>query len=124
MSLAGTPKKITLDGITFNVYADPNITEIASKFEKEAIPTSGVSLMKMTRRSTNREGVTVVASGEELALLKELAERTEDFSMSYELISGDVYRSVGGINLESRETEENRATLILIPRDDWDEFLS
>jgi len=124
MSLAGTPKKVTLDGTTFDVYADTNITEVASKLETEAIPTSGNSIMKKTRRSTNREGVVIACNGAEFEIVKELSERIVDFSMSYELASGDVYRTVGQLNLESRETEENRCTIIMIPRDDWSAFLA
>ena len=120
----GTPKKVTLDGTTFIVAADANFTEIPSKYENENMPTSGPNIQKKTRRAQNVEGIPLIVDGAELALLKDLSERTAAFSMSYELVSGDIYRATGGINLENRETEETRATVQLQPEGDWTPFLA
>lgn len=122
--VAGTPKKLILDGITFDFAADTNISEIGSSYVNEVIPTSGRSFLKQTKRTENREGVTIIANGAERELLKALAERQTAFSMSYETAAGDVFRTVGWIEFETRETEENRATLQLLPQAPWDSFLS
>lgn len=124
VDITGTPRKITLDGVTFDVMADTNISEIGSRFENEPVPTSGRTMKKMTRRSQGAESVTVACNGEERTLLREFDERQENFSMSYELASGDVYRTVGFIIFESRETEEHRATIQMHPAEtnEWEEF--
>jgi hypothetical protein len=44
--------------------------------------------------------------------------------MSYTEASGDVYRASGWIEFESHETEENRATIQMHPRNDWSAFLA
>ena len=122
----GTPRKLTLDGTAFDVMADTNISEAGSRFENEAVPTSGRTMKKMTRRSQGVEGGTIACNGDERTLLREFDERTENFPMSYELASGDVYRAVGFIIFENRETEEYRATIQMHPAEgnQWEEFLA
>lgn len=124
MSVSGTIRKLTLDGITFDVMADTNITETGGPFENENIPTSGRNIRKMTRRPENREGVVVAANGAERQTLRTLSQRTDDFPMSYTTAAGDVYRGQGGIEFENRETEENRASLQLLPVGEWSPFLA
>lgn len=122
--LSGSIRKVTLDGVTYDVMADTNITEVGSAYENESVPTSGRNIKKMTRRPENREGVVLACNGAERTLLKELAERTADFPMSYETAAGDVFRAVGFIEFENRETEENRASITLMPRLGWESFLA
>lgn len=122
--VAGSIRKVTLDGTTFDVMADANITETGSAWQNEAIPTSGRNLKKMTRRPENREGVVLACNGTERELIKELAERTTDFPMSYETAAGDVYRASGWIEFENRETEESRATIQMHPRSTWESFVA
>lgn len=124
MGISGTPRKVVLDGITFNVFADTNISEIGSAYMNENVPTSGNNIIKKTRRSQNREGVVVAADGGERELLKDLSERTEVFPISYELASGDIFRASGIIEFENRETEENRAAITLLPEGIWTLFLA
>ena len=80
--ITGTPRKVTLDGITFDVMADTNISEMGSRFENEPVPTSGRTIKKMTRRSQGAESVTLACNGDERTVLKELDERTENLRPS------------------------------------------
>ena len=122
--VTGTPLKVILDGTTFDVMADTNITETGSQFEISAVPTSGRNMKKMVRRPESRESVVLACNGDEREVLKELAERIEDFPMSYETAAGDVYRCAGFIEFENRETEESRATIQMLPRDKWESFVA
>lgn len=122
--IAGSLRKVTLDGITFDAFGDANVKEVGSGWENDAVPTSGRNIKKMTKRAEKREGIVLACNGAEREMLQELAERTSDFPMSYETASGDVFRCIGWIEFESRETEENRATVQLHPRDKWDPFLA
>ena len=124
MDLSGTLKSVVLDGIPFDVAADTNVTEIGSNVESESIPSSGRNMRKMTKRPENREGVTLLCNDAERVLIKELAERTVDFPMSYETAGGSVYSCNGYIEFESRETQENKATIQMLPRVGWDEFIN
>lgn len=122
--ISGSIRKVTINGITFDAMADANISETGSQYANESVPTSGRNMRKMTRRAENRESVILACNGSERSLLEELADQLDDFPMSYETAAGDVYRSTGWIEFENRETEENRATIQMCPRDRWDSFLA
>lgn len=122
--VTGTLRKVTLDGVTYDVFADSNIKATPSSHENTAIPTSGRPMRKMVARVESREGLTLVANGAEQEALKALAERLGDYPMSYVTASGDVYRANGFIEFESHETEENRASVMLHPRQGWSPFLA
>lgn len=122
--VAGSIRKVTLDGMTFDVPADVNISEVGSAFLNESVPSSGRNMHKMTKRPQTREGVVLLCNGAERDLLQELAERLSDFPMSYETAGGDVYRAQGWIEFENRETEELRAAIQLHPRNGWDAFVA
>lgn len=123
--ISGTLKKVTIDGTTFDVMADTNVTEMGSGFLNEAIPTSGRNMKKVTKQANIREGIVIACNGAERELLVELNDRTTDYSMSYEDAAGDVFRTTGWISFENRETEENRATIQMHSRDNtWDSFLA
>ncbi|MCP4745035.1 MAG: hypothetical protein GY874_02685 [Desulfobacteraceae bacterium] len=122
--VTGTIRKVVLDGITFDAMGAANIKETGSGWENDVIVTSGRNIRKMTKRAETREGIDIAANGTERELLQELAERMDDFPMSYETAAGDVYRCVGWIEFEARETEESKATIKMFPRDTWESFLS
>ncbi len=122
--ISGTLRKVTLDGTTFDVMADTNVTAMGSNVETDGIPTSGRLMRKMTKRADTRESIVLACNGAENDLLKDLATRITDFSMSYEEAGGDVFRCDGFIEYENRETEENRATIKMFSRsNEWDAFL-
>ena len=112
-TIVGTIQSVTLDGITFDVFPDSNIKENASLYKNEAVATSGANLRKMTKQVTSRESVVIAANGQELDILKAMAENPGDITLSYMTAAGDVYRAKGWIELENRETEENKATIAL-----------
>ena len=122
MSKSGTPRKVTLDGETFNVAADANFSQTPGR-TKEGVRHTGGTMMKDTLEVENVESVTLVVTGDQFESLKEKRNRDANFPMSYELASGDVYRAVGGINLDARESEENRVDITMIPDGEWEPFL-
>lgn len=113
--VSGTPRKVTLDGLTYDVAADTNITINLSPFEKEGVPTSGRTMFKMTNRVPTAESIPLIADPVEQDTVRQLAERLDSFPMSMTLADGSVYTTVGQINFENVETEENRASIIMIP---------
>lgn len=121
---SGSIRKITLNGITYDVMADSNFNETGSAHENDRIPTSGASFKKMTKRVQKVESVVVKANPDERQLLKAQSDALTDFPMSYTTADGSVRRANGSIFFENRETEENRATLQLHPSGDWEEFVA
>ena len=111
----GTPERVTLDGITFDVMADANFSQIKGKYTNESVPTSGRNLNKKTVRPQNVESINLAANSEEAELIKGLSERKIPFPMSYALASGDVFRTTGSINFESHDTETGAAVIQMLP---------
>lgn len=122
--ITGTLRKVTLDGVTYDVFADSNVSAIPSAYENTAIATSGRNMHKMTKRVQSRTGLVIVANGAEQEALKTLAERQDDIKMSYVTAAGDTYHAEGWIEFETHETEENRASIQMHPRRDWEAFLN
>lgn len=112
---SGTLRKLTLDGLPFSVPGDINITVNFSPYETEGVPTTGDTMFKMTLRVPTAEGITVIANAADEQRLAALAERLENFPISMTLASGATYKSTGRINYENYETEECRATIVVIP---------
>ena len=122
--ISGSIRKMQIGGIPFDVMAASNFTEVHSRYENDVVPTSGRNMRKMVRRATSREGVELAANGAEIDLLKGFADNQVNITLSYTTAAGDTYRCTGWIELENRETEENKATVKLFPQDDWVSFVA
>ena len=114
MSVTGTVKRVTIDGITFNVLADSNFSQNHSKFENEGVATSGGSMQKKTARVQMVSGVSIATDEDEDQTLIELADRADEYPMSYETAAGRVYRTTGFIKYDNRETETGTAKIELV----------
>jgi len=124
---SGTIEKFTLNGVTYDVPADINITFNRSSFEIEGVATSGRTMFKMTRRVPTMEGIVLITDASEAEALKDVAESLADATIAVTLVDGTVYRTTGKINYESWETEENRSTITVIPantKNAWTPFIA
>jgi hypothetical protein len=113
--ISGTIRKVTLNGVTYRVPMDVNLTFNRSAYETEGIPSTGNTMMKKILRMPTVEGCVLLTNPEEAERLNSLAESIDNFTMSFELADGSIYRGNGQINYENWETEENRSTVTLIP---------
>jgi len=120
--ISGSNRKLTVEGISFNVAADANFTEMVSRFENSIIPTSGKGMRKMVRRVTTTEGVVLVTNSADRATLKSFSEALDLLQLTYVNAAGDTYRCTGALEIENNETEENRTSCQLLPQDDWTLF--
>lgn len=123
-NVSGSIRSLTLGGLTFDVEAEGDVTEIGSSFENSSIPTSGDNIRVMKKRSENREGFAVKANGDEFEQLGDIADNPEEIEMNYKLASGDVYRTTGWINVENRTTQNIIATVTLFPKNKFELFKS
>lgn len=123
-NVVGTIRQVKIDDVTYNVPMDVNVTHIFTKYENDSVPTSGKSMRKMTRVSPNIEGLVVIVNADEQSTLKSVNDALDLVALSVTTAAGDTYRSPGWVNVENRESEEGRATLKLMPEDDWAEFIS
>lgn len=123
-NISGTPRKVVINGVTYDVFADTNINLIPSKYEIEGLPTSGVTMYKMTKRVETAESLTLKTNPAEKEELKSVAESLADATLAIELADGSTFKASGKINYESFESEENKSTVQLIPSDGWTPFLA
>lgn len=119
---SGSNLGCTIEGISFRVMADANITETVTKFENVAVATSGPAIQKKTKRITIREGIVLGTNAAEREQLKTFAESLDWLQCSYTNAAGDNYQCEGLVEVENNETEENRTTLQIQPRTDWTLF--
>lgn len=120
---AGSLRKVVLSGQTFNVVSDSNASEVGSEFENEMISTSGPNILKKTRRVQMVEGIELTCNGDDKVTLQALADQIESFPIAYETANKDVFQANGHIEFETRTTEDNKATIKLLPRGPWVPFL-
>ncbi len=127
MANSGTVRKVVINGVTYDTPADINITFNRSSFEKEGVPTSGKTMVKMTRKVPIMESVPLIVTPAELEELNSVADSLADATVSVELADGSVYKTSAQINLDNYETEESKATITIIPaktKDAWTPFLA
>ena len=122
MSVVGTINKAVLNGISFDVMADSNVTFNRSQFEREGVATSGRTLQKMTKRVQTLEGLTLGVTPDEMELLKSISDGIADVTMSITLADTSVYKATGAVYFENYESENGQASVTLIPKNDWTAF--
>ena len=125
MATSGSIRKLTIEGIPFDVMADANFSEVFSQYEVEVIATSGKGMKKFTKRVPTVEGVVLGTSGADRERLKAWNEGLADLKFSYTNAAGDTAKAQGHFNIESNESEENRTTITLMPTSgNWTVFLA
>lgn len=115
MATTGTPRRVTLDGVTYSVMADANLSRMKGRFENSEVVTTGGIHKKSTLRAQKVESVSLFATEEEAEALKLLSERESNFPMSYETANGDIFRAVGFIEFASHDTDALLAEIMMVP---------
>jgi hypothetical protein len=111
--MAGSIRKLSLDGVTFNVAADSNF-KINPRTKKEGVPHSGGNEIKETTDVAQVDGGTIIANDNEYSKLLTIQKKSQ-INMSFIKNDGSVYVSQGTFSIEGYESEENRVELVLIP---------
>ena len=123
--IAGSLRKVSIDGTSFDVMADADITEVGSQFLNESIPTSGRNMRKMTKRAQTRDGIVIAANPAEQARLKEIADSLDLVPLSYTRADGSKFTTPQGwIEFESLTTMENRAAVKFHEQTSWELFVA
>ena len=118
---SGSVRKLTLDGVTFNVAADANIA-MTPESEVEAIRHSGGNSFKITKMPAQAEGAKLILSDAEYDTLKTIAKKTT-INMSYTKQDGSVWVCQGMISAGNYESEENSCEVTMFPESaEWTLF--
>lgn len=122
MADSGSLRKAVLDGVTFDVMADCNITFNRGKFEREGTPTTGRTRQKATLRVRTIEGLEVATNPSEMETLKTISEKSTSVTMAITLADSSIYRATGAVYFENYESETGKSAITLIPDRDWTPF--
>lgn len=118
----GTIRKFTIEGISYNVAGDADLSLKPNSYENSKIPTSGDAMTKQERVVATCEGVVLIITPSQLAELVSFADDPSDKQMSFTERDGSEWKSQGTFNIENRTTMEGRASLQLHPTTDWTLF--
>jgi len=118
-NISGSIRKVVIGGISFNVAGDANLNMPTSGWENSNVASSGSNMRKMVRRSQNIENCVLLTNADERVQLQAMADSLDDLTLAVTNAAGDTYRADGTINIEGSESEENRTTVHLLPRDEW-----
>jgi hypothetical protein len=120
----GTLRGIMIDGVSYDVMSDCNISFSPTNYEVSGIATTGKTLFQMKKRIQEVESVDLGVDPEEIGSLKSKAESLADLTMAFTLADGSVFRGTGRIHFDKYESETGKATLKLIPNGEFTPFLS
>lgn len=124
MGVSGTLRKVTIDGLTYHVAADTDVT-INPSIEKTGLPTSGPTMFQHVIRIPEAEAITLSVDSEQQDTLRQTNKRLDVYPMAITFADGSVYRAVGQIALEGITSANNVATIRMIPDNasqDWELF--
>jgi hypothetical protein len=119
---AGSLLNATVDGISYNVTGDANIS-LTPRIEKESIPHSGGNMQKRTIMSAQAEAVKFTLRPSEYDVLRSQADETGDIPLSYVMADGSSFKTIGEINLGPYQTEDSSCECIfLTSTGQWEVF--
>ena len=117
---AGTMANLNLDGISYDVAADADFSEIFTKFKNTMEATSGDGFLSQEKQIQEVSGVVVITkSASDKYNLKATAEKKDPIAMTYTNRQGESVMASGSIDIENNTTMKNRTSLKLLPIADW-----
>lgn len=122
--MAGTMRKLTLNGVSFDCVSDADWTEVFAGFTNTIMQTSRGGVIVQETRAREVTGVQVSLQRGDRTLLKNMIESGDVLDISYTNRDGDRYSGRGTVNTDGRTTMKGVATLSLLPIGDWTEDLA
>ena len=122
--LSGSIGKAVIDGVTFDVFSDVDISLQLSRFKSEAVATSGRVMQKRTKIVQELKNLKLVCNEDEAVTLQNKAEGIVDVTLAITLNSGGVVRSAGFLDFEDWSTMDMKASVTFFPRTKWEIFAS
>lgn len=124
MSTAGPQLGTQIDGTSYDVKADSDLTQ-NSEQEVEGIKTSGPTLFKSTGKVPTAEGQELIVDSVAKQTLEDLAnfkKTSGTYAISWTEADGTVNSGQGRINIVGRTTQENTMAVTYIPKTKFDVF--
>lgn len=119
MAIAGDVRDLKLDNVTYEVIGGSDLSRKTGKYTKEALPTSGKPIIKVTKQNEDVEGVEVQGSGATRQNIRDLSNRLDDFNIVYIEPDGTVNTGEGQITITADSTQDGKLTITLMPTSGW-----
>lgn len=121
MPIAGTPRKLQIDGVAYDVVGDADFQE-GPLIDKEYIPNTGKPIIKRLVKESKVEGVKIVCSVDERDALDTIIS-DGPVDVSYTEANGSVRKS-GSVDVQrgNRSTADGTVELTLVALDPWETF--
>jgi len=119
---SGSIIQVSIDGVSYDVFADADFDITPPLYKNEGVATSGRNIIKRTKQVQEVKSVALACNGKERDQLTQIAESGTDRTLAYKTAAGDSYKATGKIDFEKWNNQESKATISMIPRTKWTFF--
>lgn len=116
---SGTPRSVKINGISYRVAADADLSQLVSNCEVESIATSGAPMYKYTKRNEDIESIDLIVNADERVVLKGVAEGLDSVTLAFTTSARDTYDGNGRISLDAHTHADNKMPIKMLPEDGW-----
>jgi hypothetical protein len=120
---SGTPRSVKINGVSYRVAADVDLSQFISNCEVESIATSGAPMYKYTKRNEDIESIDLTVNADERKVLKGVAESLDSVTLSFTTAARDTYDGVGRISLDAHTHADNKMPIKMLPEDGWQDSI-
>lgn len=122
MSVSGSIRGFSFDGIPYNVAADANAA-LNPRIEVEPLPHSSGNMFKRTTMPANMEAIKLLLDQAEYDIIVSASEDLDDKSISLTRADGSSNKTQGTLMLGAYQTEDNSCEVIAMTSTGiWDNF--
>lgn len=122
MDISGSLQKLIVNGVTYRIHGDSDSTNKIGKYENEAMATTGDNIIKKTIRAQIKEGIDVACNRAEMEILKSVSDSTDEVPLVLVYADGSKDIGSGTINLGDWSSMDNKASISLIPKNEFEAF--
>jgi hypothetical protein len=110
---------VSIDGISYPVKADADLSVKLTSWTNERIPHSSGSMRKMIRQVQTVENVVLTVDGDDRDTLARAADKLDDVQLGFVNAAGESYFAVGSFEFDSYGTADNDVNITLQPENQW-----
>lgn len=104
---SGSIIQVSIDGVSYDVFADADFDITPPLYKNEGIATSGRNIIKRSRQVQDVKSVALACNGKERDQLPRIAEDGKDRTLAYKTAAGDSYKATRKDRF--REMEQTRS---------------
>ena len=119
MSDSGTIRSVRINKVQYPAAADADLSRVTGQYATEGQATTGDTNMKLTKQVEIVEGVDLVLGAANRQNLIDVINSRTDVDLEYTIADGSTYTASGRISVSGDVTQDNKVTIMMIPRKSW-----